>query len=125
MPIGKAQTIEMIWSFEPEPEPEPEPELTEPCDEEWCRGSGSSSGLRPGLGLGLDGDSEVIESIQLVALRERHWRYRDDRKCSASSDAMQPLPAAVMAWRHFLSWTSPAANTPVTEVWVVPGVVMT
>ena len=34
-----------------------------------------------------------------------------------------PVPAAVIAWRHFLSWTSPAANTPGTLVSVVPGVV--
>lgn len=34
-------------------------------------------------------------------------RYR-----STSSAAMQPEPAAVMACRHFLSCTSPAANTP-------------
>ena len=31
---------------------------------------------------------------------------------SASSAAMQPVPAAVTAWRNTLSWTSPAANTP-------------
>ncbi len=31
--------------------------------------------------------------------------------------------AAVIAWRYFLSCTSPAANTPGTDVCVVPGVV--
>ena len=31
---------------------------------------------------------------------------------SASSAAMQPMPAAVTAWRHTSSVTSPAANTP-------------
>ena len=32
-----------------------------------------------------------------------------------------PEPAAVMACRHFLSCTSPAANTPGTLVFVSPG----
>ena len=36
---------------------------------------------------------------------------------------MQPEPAAVIACRNFLSWTSPAANTPGTLVTVEPGVV--
>ena len=35
---------------------------------------------------------------------------------------MQPVPAAVTAWRQTLSCTSPAANTPLTDVRVVPGV---
>lgn len=42
---------------------------------------------------------------------------------SASSAAMQPVPAEVIAWRYFLSCTSPAAKTPLTEVCVVPGTV--
>mmetsp|Transcript_23442 Transcript_23442/g.69650 ORF Transcript_23442/g.69650 Transcript_23442/m.69650 type:complete len:292 (+) Transcript_23442:315-1190(+) len=46
------------------------------------------------------------------------------RKCSACSAAMQPVPAAVMACRHFLSWTSPQAKTPGTLVVVSPGVVL-
>ena len=37
---------------------------------------------------------------------------------------MQPVPAAVIAWRYFLSCTSPAANTPSIDVLVVPGVVI-
>ena len=41
---------------------------------------------------------------------------------SASSAAMQPVPAAVTAWRQTQSWTSPAAKTPSTLVCVVPGV---
>ena len=40
---------------------------------------------------------------------------------SASIAAMQPLPAAVMAWRYTLSWMSPATNTPSTLVFEVPG----
>ena len=40
---------------------------------------------------------------------------------SASSAAMQPVPAAVTAWRNTLSCTSPAANTPGTDVRVLPG----
>lgn len=44
---------------------------------------------------------------------------------SASNAAMQPLPAEVTACRHFLSWTSPAAKTPLTDVREVPGSVMT
>ena len=31
---------------------------------------------------------------------------------SASIDAMQPEPAAEIAWRYVWSWTSPQANTP-------------
>src|SRR5262249_29026081 len=38
------------------------------------------------------------------------------RKRSASNAAMQPVPAAVTAWRNTLSCTSPAANTPGTRV---------
>ena len=37
------------------------------------------------------------------------------RNFSASSAAMQPIPAAVTAWRNTLSLTSPAANTPGTR----------
>ena len=38
---------------------------------------------------------------------------------------MQPLPAAVTAWRKILSCTSPAANTPATEVAVLSAAVIT
>ena len=38
---------------------------------------------------------------------------------------MQPLPAAVTAWRKILSWTSPAANTPGTLVTVLSAAVIT
>jgi len=34
---------------------------------------------------------------------------------------MHPVAAAVTAWRHTWSWTSPAAKTLGTDVWVVPG----
>ena len=34
---------------------------------------------------------------------------------------MLPEPAAVMAWRLWGSFTSPAAKTPSTEVFEVPG----
>ncbi len=37
---------------------------------------------------------------------------------------MQPMPAAVTAWRKTLSLTSPAANTPATEVRVESGAVL-
>ena len=40
------------------------------------------------------------------------------RKRWASSAAMQPVPALVMAWRYTWSWQSPAAKTPGTLVWV-------
>ena len=40
------------------------------------------------------------------------------RYFSASSAAMQPEPAEVTACRYTWSITSPAANTPATEVWV-------
>lgn len=46
-----------------------------------------------------------------------------DSKRSASSAAMHPDPAEVTAWRYTLSCTSPAAKTPLTEVFVVPGTV--
>ena len=36
---------------------------------------------------------------------------------------MQPVPAAVTAWRKVKSCTSPAAKTPSTLVRVVPGTV--
>lgn len=45
------------------------------------------------------------------------------RRRSASSAAMHPEPAEVMAWRYRLSWTSPAAKTPLTLVSAVPGMV--
>jgi signal transduction histidine kinase len=51
--------------------------------------------------------------------------YSPARKCSTSSAAMHPVPAAVIAWRHLASCTSPAANTPGTLVAVEPGVVTT
>ena len=38
---------------------------------------------------------------------------------------MQPVPAAVTAWRQVKSATSPAAKTPGTEVRVVPGSTLT
>jgi hypothetical protein len=47
------------------------------------------------------------------------------RKCSTSKAATQPEPAAVMAWRHSLSCTSPHAKTPSTEVVDRPGDVTT
>ena len=47
------------------------------------------------------------------------------RNFSASSAAMQPIPAAVTAWRNILSLTSPAANTPGMPVSVESGRVMT
>ena len=43
---------------------------------------------------------------------------------SASSAAMQPMPAAVMAWRKILSFTSPAAKTPSISVAVESGFVI-
>src|SRR5439155_21036170 len=43
------------------------------------------------------------------------------RKRSASRAAIQPMPAAVTAWRKILSLTSPAAKTPGTAVAVLSG----
>ena len=40
---------------------------------------------------------------------------------SASSEAAQPVPAAVMAWRYVWSTRSPAAKTPGRFVAVDPG----
>src|SRR6202012_195096 len=50
---------------------------------------------------------------------------RSARKRSASSAAMQPRPAAVTACRYTSSATSPAANSPGTEVAVEFGAVST
>lgn len=44
---------------------------------------------------------------------------------SASSAAMQPMPAEVTAWRKIGSAMSPAAKTPGTPVAVEPGTVFT
>jgi len=44
---------------------------------------------------------------------------------SASIAAAHPIPAAVTAWRYLWSTQSPPANTPSTEVIVVPGQVTT
>ncbi len=46
-------------------------------------------------------------------------------QCSASSAAMQPMPALVTAWRNLSSVRSPAAKTPGTEVAVLSGAVTT
>lgn len=43
------------------------------------------------------------------------------RKCSTSIAAMQPVPAAVIAWRYTGSIESPQANTPEMLVRVEPG----
>lgn len=40
---------------------------------------------------------------------------------SASSAAIHPIPAEVIACRYVWSVRSPAAKTPSTEVWVLPG----
>ena len=47
-----------------------------------------------------------------------HRAYSCSRKRCASSAAMQPVPALVIAWRYTWSCTSPAANTPGTLVMV-------
>src|SRR6185437_7681153 len=75
-----------------------------------------------------------VEDAQLVPVHAGHGRYsaaRSDaaassaaRNFSASSAAMQPMPAAVTAWRKTLSLTSPAAKTPGISVAVESGRVM-
>jgi hypothetical protein len=51
------------------------------------------------------------------------WPSRAASQRSASSAAMQPIPAAVTAWRYVWSTTSPPAKTPSTLVSVEPGFV--
>ncbi len=58
------------------------------------------------------------------AVRESSPPCEAARKRSASSAAMQPMPAAVTAWRNILSLTSPAAKTPAMLVCVESGAVL-
>src|SRR5207237_8499858 len=64
----------------------------------------------------------AVDPINSARLRfPRGGQCAPARNRSASSAAMQPIPAAVTACRKILSLTSPAANTPGTLVFVVSG----
>ncbi len=63
----------------------------------------------------------AVQEFREPGLSENQWLPA--RKRSASSAAMQPIPAAVTAWRKILSLTSPAAKTPGTLVLVESGAV--
>src|SRR5262249_35697242 len=86
----------------------------------------------PGEAAGLGGGMETLELVpvhgHLCTRQGLHSAATAGssspcaaRKRSASSAAMQPWPAAVTAWRYTSSVTSPAANTPRTEVAVENG----
>src|SRR5690606_15507454 len=85
-------------------------------------------------GVGDEGVAAVMEGVP-VARRDARQRVEDarggharrppaqpslSRNRSASSAAMHPNPAEVIACRYTWSATSPAANTPLTEVSVAP-----
>ena len=63
-------------------------------------------------------------SSTLYSAATRSPVSRAARYFSVSSAAMQPVPAAVTAWRNFGSCTSPAANTPSMSVLVESGFVI-
>ena len=65
----------------------------------------------------------VVAAVTVASVIDR--LLDDDPVATAAAFVGLVLGAAVIAWRHFLSWTSPAANTPGTLVCVVPGVVTT
>ena len=90
---------------------------------DWLSFSVSPAWVKlPGIGYGLE-DPQLVPvhaSSPCLALRRRLGRrlLRGLRErappgrashFSASSAAMQPVPAAVTAWRKILSCTSPAA----------------
>ena len=75
-------------------------------------------------GMGDEGVAAVVQGVpglrrdlvEPVVEAEGPASHSLSRNFSASSAAMQPKPAEVMAWRYTWSATSPAANTPGTEV---------
>ena len=71
--------------------------------------------------LSVDREALVIElDLHLPPFEESVYSRAASQR-SASRAAMQPLPAAVTAWRYVASTTSPQANTPSTFVHVEPG----
>ena len=74
-------------------------------------------------------ESNDIDAVQPPVADPRRLRPVQTsvpaRKRSASSAAMQPMPALVIAWRKMWSVMSPAAKTPGIEVSVLPGRVTT
>src|SRR6185503_4059558 len=67
---------------------------------------------------GVDTDLSLRPTVGSVARMGGQWPWAS-RKRSASMAALQPIPAAVMAWRYTKSTTSPAAKAPSTLVLVV------
>src|SRR5215471_18889409 len=83
--------------------------------------SGETSGEARSGGIGLELDMGS-GTVQLKPARNK-IQWPPAKNFSASSAAMQPIPAAVTAWRKILSLTSPAAKTPGTLVFVESGAV--
>src|SRR5262249_12126367 len=84
--------------------------------------AGIRHGLKdPQLGPIHDVPSKGAAVSSAACARRASWRANH---FSASRAAMQPVPAAVTAWRKILSCTSPAAHTPSTSVAVESGLVM-
>lgn len=81
-----------------------------------CAAQPGAAPHRPGSGAREE--ARVSSSRQAAPC----WRSPGGRMCRHGSWGM-PVPAAVMACRHFLSWTSPQAKTASRLVCVVPGVV--
>src|SRR5258706_9849072 len=71
------------------------------------------------------GDQLAERRDAILPWHPRYPRCVASRYRSACSAAMQPVPAAVTAWRQVKSATSPAANTPGTDVSVAPGATFT
>ena len=63
------------------------------------------------------GDRKILVMVDRGAWGQAQGACCSRKRC-ASSAAMQPVPALVMAWRYTWSCTSPAANTPGTLVCV-------
>src|SRR3989338_9080022 len=71
-----------------------------------------------------NGDASISPEAQDISIFAHDDRPPSANQRSQSMAAMQPLPAAVIAWRYFLSCTSTHANTPETEVCVESGLVI-
>ena len=92
----------------------------------------SGSGLAPDGHVGLNAGIRCHASTRERSHGERSgwiqmgaWSATCERSASshrsASMAAIQPVPAAVTAWRYTWSWASPHAKTPGMLVAVDPG----
>ncbi len=82
-------------------------EAVEICE----RGAAVQAVLLDGRQVRSEGKVEDLGKAPAKFLRE-HYRPRSSRYFSTSRAAMQPEPAAVMAWRYLRSLMSPAQKTP-------------